>query len=370
MRRREQAGIVLAVLLAVVLPYAVHGVPTTARGVAVLLLLTTGGLALVGWRDDPRRASTACLALTFLALVVGPREWSPDSSVLVASGGFAVLALAWSGRAAVLVQVLALAYVAALVAAGATGSWVAALMFTVPAFVAGTLFRLRRETVEALARRALELEHEQQLLADLSVRQERQRIAGELHDVVGHALSVLVIQAAAGQRLVDTAPGRVDETFTVIAASARRGAADLERLSDLLGGSHAPSDLGRVHEVVAHAVRSGLDVSYRVDADSGVVPDAVAHLVHRVVQEGLTNALRHAPGAPIRIRVAAPGPGGSLVVTVENDRATQVGTLRGTGSGLTGLGERVRATGGRFRAGPTASGGWLVEAGLRWAGPV
>jgi len=237
-------------------------------------------------------------------------------------------------------------------------------MFTLPGYAAGTILRRRQDTAEELARRTAELEREQEELEELSVRHERQRIAGELHDVVGHALSVLVIQAAAGQRLVDSEPERAARTLDVIAESARRGTADLERLVELLGGEATPApDLGLVDDVVAHAVRSGLDVTYRVDADRAAVTDHAAHLVHRVVQEGLTNALRHAPGSPVRIRVAAQAEGG-LAVSVENDRSAGVGTLRGSGRGLLGLRERVQAQGGRLRAGPTDSGGWRVEAWL------
>ena len=124
------------------------------------------------------------------------------------------------------------------------GSWVAALMFTVPPYVAGTVLRLRRETADQLALRAQELEDERELFAEIALRHERARIASELHDIVGHAISVMVIQAAAGQRLVDADPARAKEAFAAISESARQGTKDLERLIELLGGTAARSAAG------------------------------------------------------------------------------------------------------------------------------
>ncbi len=351
-RRLEQVGIVLTVLLAVVVPVLVHGRPTTPFGVVFVGLIVVAGLALLAWRSHPRAASTVSLGLLLVAFVLGPDQWFPDTAIVVLSAGFAVLALGWSGRAAVGVAVVALGYVVVLVALGQTGTGVVpSVMFTLPGFVAGTIFRLRRETADALARRAAELEREQEELTALSVRHERRRIAGELHDVVGHAVSVLVIQAAAGQRLVDAAPERVEGTFDIIAESARRGTADLERLVELLGGTEpAVPDLGLVDEVVAHAVRSGLDVRYRVEGERAVVPERAAHVVHRVVQEGLTNALRHAPGASVRIRIVTDVAAGAIDVTVEND----AGVGRGRDGARVGLRSGRSPGAGRGGRGPAA----------------
>jgi signal transduction histidine kinase len=363
-RRVESAGIVLGVLLAVVLPVLLHGLPGSPRELAVHLLLVAAGLALLWWRTAPQVVAPVSLGLLLAVLVLGPDVWFPDSALVVLGVACALLGFAWSGRRAVVAGVVGVAYLGVLLALSGPDSVVALPMFTVPGYVAGTILRRRQDTAEELARRTAELEREQEELEELSVRHERQRIAGELHDVVGHALSVLVIQAAAGQRLVDSEPERASRTLDVIAESARRGTADLERLVELLGGeATAAPDLGLVDDVVAHAVRSGLDVTYRVDADRAAVTDHAAHVVHRVVQEGLTNALRHAPGSPVRIRVSAEAEGG-VAVSVENDPSAGVGTLRGTGRGLLGLRERVHAQGGRLRAGPTDGGGWRVEAWL------
>jgi signal transduction histidine kinase len=129
---------------------------------------------------------------------------------------------------------------------------------------------------------------------------------------------------------------------------------------------------------VTRAARSGLDVSCRFTGDHEGVPAPTAHIAFRVVQESLTNALRHAPGAAVRVRVG--GDPASVTVRVENtrpadDRPGLPGTglsgsglpgtgLPGTGRGLIGLRERIQQQGGHLRAGPSADGGWLVEATL------
>ncbi|WP_433824782.1 sensor histidine kinase [Actinoplanes sp. CA-015351] len=198
----------------------------------------------------------------------------------------------------------------------------------------------------------------------LALRHERARIAAELHDIVGHAISVMIIQAAAGQRLVDRDPDRTREAFAAIAESARQGRGDLQRLVDLLGGvaSEGP-DLALIGEVVDRAARSGLDVSCRFEGVRDGLPAAVAHLAFRVVQESLTNALRYAPGAAVRVTVS--GSVQHLMVRVENAPGSgpDLGAVGG-GRGLTGLRERIQELGGRLSAGPAVGGGWVVEAGL------
>ena len=239
-------------------------------------------------------------------------------------------------------------------------------MFTVPAFLAGTVFRLRGETADELARRAEELEEERELFAELALRHERARIAAELHDIVGHAISVMVIQAAAGQRLVDTDPDGARDAFAAIAESARQGKEDLQRLIELLGGGDLGGpDLSLVDEVVARAGRSGLDVTCRFEGDRDGVSEPVAHLAFRVVQESLTNALRYAPGAAVSILISTDETGRSLDVRVENAGAPQqAAVVTGTGARPVGLRERIAALGGRLVAGPTRAGGWAVEAHL------
>jgi signal transduction histidine kinase len=237
-------------------------------------------------------------------------------------------------------------------------------MLTIPGFVAGTVLRLRRQTADELALRARELDEERDLFAELAVRNERARIAAELHDIVGHSLSVMVVQAQAGQRLADADPEAAQRALDAIAESARQGQDDLRRLVALLGGEDvARPDLALIGEVVERAARSGLKVTCRFEGDHAATPPATAQLAFRVVQEALTNALRYAPGSSVQVLVRGEGP--ALVVRISNDGSTHGSTgIAGTGRGLAGLRQRVQEIGGSLVAGLGPAGGWAVEARL------
>jgi signal transduction histidine kinase len=371
MRRLERLAVAIGVVLLVVLPTALHGWPTTVRGNLFVVLLVGGGLALTWWRSQPRVASVVALGAFLVAPALG--GWFPDTAVALFSLAFAVLALGWSGRAAWLVTACAAAYLVPFYHLADVGSWVAELMFTVPPYAAGTVLRLRQETADELAARAAELEEERELYTAIVLRHERAWIAAELHDIVGHAISVMVIQAAAGQRLVDADPVAAQHAFAAISESARQGTEDLERLVALLDGSQEPDDaadpgpdLSLVDEVVTRAGRSGLHVTCRFEGARERIPHPVAHLAFRVVQESLTNALRYAPGADVAILIRVDETGRGLTVRVENDRATRSDgqPLAGTGRGLVGLRERVQRLGGQLSARTTGGGGWAVEARL------
>jgi signal transduction histidine kinase len=369
MRLIERGTIATGVVLLVALPTALHGWPTTLNGNLFTVLVVGGGLALMWWRTQPRVASVVALGLFLAAAALDDDVWLPVTGFALYSLAFAVLALGWSGRAAWLVGLCAVAYLVTFYYLGDMGSWVAALMFTLPPYAAGTVLRLRKETADELTVRVQELKEERELFVEIALRHERARIASELHDVVGHAVSVMVIQAAAGQRLVDADPARAKEALAAISESARQGSRDLERLVELLTGSEGDvagvPDLSVVDEVVARACRSGLNVTCRFEGDRDRVPEPVAHLAFRVVQESLTNALRYAPGAEVHIVVRVDEDDRDLAVRVENDHATEHDArLAGTGRGLVGLQERIRTLGGQLSAGPTHAGGWAVEARL------
>ena len=130
------------------------------------------------------------------------------------------------------------------------------------------------------------------------------------------------------------------------------------------GVDTADADLALVEDLVAHAARSGLNVALRLEGRCDGVPGTVAHAAHRVVQESLTNALRYAAGAAVRVRVR--GDAQTLELEVVNGPAPRATALAGmgTGNGLRGLRERVQACGGRLDAGPLPQGGWRVAARL------
>jgi signal transduction histidine kinase len=346
------------VLLVVVLPTAWHG----SFGPVLTGCLVASGLSLFWWREHPRAVALTGGALWLIAAALAGHGWFPDLAFVIMALLSTVAALGFRSRWAglYLAGYLVALFVVLYLAAGETNP-VPLIIFGVPGFLAATVLRLRRETADQLAARGRELEEERELFADLALRHERARIAAELHDIIGHAISVMIIQAAAGQRLADRDPAAAKQAFVSIAESARQGRDDLQRLVDLLGGTTVDSpDLALIDEVVTRAARSGLDVSCRFEG-SRDVPAPLAHLAFRVVQESLTNALRYAPGAAVRVAVS--GSDRFLRVRVENEPArTDRPAVEGTGHGLTGLRERIQQEGGHLTAGPTENGGWAVAA--------
>jgi len=258
----------------------------------------------------------------------------------------------------------------ALVATGELGatltdeSTAPALLLPAASWGAGRALRQRELVAAELAERVRELEEEREAYASLSVRYERARIASELHDIVAHAISVMVVQASAGQRLAHD-PELTAEAFGAIAGAAREAEEDMGRLVALLAERDAVGpapDLALVEELVARAAGSGLDVTLRLEGEREGLPAPIAHTAYRVVQEGLTNALRYASGAAVAVAVR--GERDALVVRVENGPAGADSSLAGsgTGNGLRGLRERVTGFGGTLEAGPVAGGGWRLSA--------
>jgi signal transduction histidine kinase len=243
------------------------------------------------------------------------------------------------------------------------GEIVPEIMLPLTLYSTGLALRSRELLATRLADQATELTAERDAYARLSIRYERARIAAELHDVVAHAISMMVVQASAGQRLAQQDPSRVTGTFEVIATAARQAQTDLDRLAELLGSdtpANAEADLALVHAIVDTARASGLPVTLRISGDTSSVSGAVAHAALRVVQEGLTNALRYAPGADVKVAVdARPG---ALELAIVNGKSTAPARLGlGSGRGLTGLRERLGAHGGTLHAGPDQDG-WRIRA--------
>jgi signal transduction histidine kinase len=241
-------------------------------------------------------------------------------------------------------------------------------LFIVPAaWAAGRALREREQLSARLAERARELDQERDAHAQLSVRYERARIASELHDIVAHAISVMVVQASAGQRLAAHDPEATAEAFEAIAAAARQAEADMQRLVALLGDEEAigpAPDLELVTELVSRAAGSGLRVTLTLEGDREGLPAPLVETAYRVVQEGLTNALRYASGAAVTVLIRGQADG--LVVEVVNGKAAGDTDLAGlgTGHGLGGLRERVGASGGTLDTGRTPDGGWRLCARL------
>jgi signal transduction histidine kinase len=250
------------------------------------------------------------------------------------------------------------------VSASIASMWV----LTIPPWAAGKVMRSRTQLAAELAVRAEELEREQDAYAREAVRYERARIARDLHDIVAHNLSMIVVQAGAGRRALDTSPATAAASLRHIESGAQQAELQIDSLAELLGGdgSHSKSGgLQMLGELVQEASATGLSVTYRLSGAHDSVPDELAEVAYRVTQEGITNALKHAPGAPITVAVHASTP--SLTIAVDNGPPSDTSPgLEDTGGayGLRGLRDRLQPIGGSLRAGPTRDGGWRLEAEL------
>jgi signal transduction histidine kinase len=247
------------------------------------------------------------------------------------------------------------------------------LMLTIGPWLVGRVVQSRRKLAEQLQARNEELRAEQELFAAESVRYERARIARELHDIVAHCLSVMVVQASAGQRVAAADRDGVAEALESVAEAAAQAQTEVGRLVELLSGGPTgpagpPPGLAMVDELVRRASGSGLAVSCRFAGSCDRLAPAASEAAYRVVQEALTNALKHAPGAPVDITVRSQGAEVAVDVVNAPGRQRPSGLERsGGGFGLAGMRDRVAACGGSLTCGPTQAGGWRVSALLPMA---
>jgi signal transduction histidine kinase len=335
--------------------------------IALALIGMTAGLMFLR-RTRPALAA-AVLAVAYVAAVqasaVGPHSSGPASDAAVVSTGIAaaVLGYALGGSARLPGSLAGLALLTVALQWGELNPFPA--MITIGPWLIGRAVLSHRQIAARLRIRAFELESERERFAEESVRYERDRIARELHDVIGHNVSIMVIQASAGQRLAPGSAATASEMLANIAELAREAAADVAGLTRLLGPELEPG-LARVQieELLARTARAGVRLDYAIAGDVSQVSGAAAAVLYRVLQEGLTNAVRHAPGAAIQVRVSC---GAGVRIEVVNQPsppgAAGLGEL-GSGRGLAGLAERAAAVGGTVASGPVAAGGWRLSAAL------
>ena len=233
------------------------------------------------------------------------------------------------------------------------------------AFVVGDNLRRRRLHVEGLADRAERAERERDLLARERVAEERNRIARELHDIVAHSVSVMVIQASAARRNLTTRPAEATELLTNVERTGRQTMDELRQVLGVLRGDDGMPVAGPVptlHDLPTLVDSAGsLPVALTVSGDVELVPAGVAVSVYRIVQEALTNANRHA-GPVARVTVDVTCSAADVTIAVDDDGRGASGGRGEPGYGLIGMHERATRAGGTFHAGPRAGGGWRVRA--------
>jgi signal transduction histidine kinase len=304
--------------------------------------LTVAALALVG--PSPGGFSTGVAVLLVCALTYSCGAHAP-----LGQGGFAV------GTLVVAMQVNA----------GFSEFPNVEIAFpTLVPFWVGYQVRLRSSLVRCLAARTRELDDEQIAFAELSVRRERARIARELHDIVAHHLAVVVVQAGAG-RVAALGPGQLaPDRFAVIRQSCDQALTEMARLLEILHAEDldAHDDLTDKWRVLIEQARAGgVDLQINTMPSGLRVPREVEDDAYRVIREGLTNTIKHAPGAHVRVRLSLEDH--YLDISIHDDGARDTGQLGGTGAGfgLVGMRERLQATGGTLEAGPDPGGGWRLH---------
>jgi signal transduction histidine kinase len=236
----------------------------------------------------------------------------------------------------------------------------------VASWAVGAGARSHRRYLDGLRARAdaLELERDQQ--AALAVAAERGRISRELHDVVAHGLSVMVIQAQGGAAALDNRPADTRVALDAIVRTGRDSLADMRRVLAAVGTAedawHPPPGLGQLTTLLAEVRKAGTPVRLQVDGAAATLPSTVDLSAYRIVQEALTNTMKHAgTGARAEVRLSY----GRAEVGIEvGDDGRGVVGHGGGGNGLRGMRERAKLLGGSLVAGPGPEGGFLVRATL------
>jgi signal transduction histidine kinase len=255
------------------------------------------------------------------------------------------------------------------------GKWaVEAVLFAGPALLAwvlGDSMRYRRAYYASLEDRAARLERERDAQARVAAVAERARIARELHDVIAHNVSVMVVQADGASYTLATDPGRAKEALAAISATGRQALAEMRRMLGVLRREEdGPAELrapqpgiGELGELLDQARRAGLPVSFTVEGVPQPLPGGAALAAYRIVQESLTNTRKHA-GPVASASVVVRYTSSALVLAISDDGPGVAAAPDGGGHGLTGMRERVAMYGGSVAAGPRPGGGFEVVATL------
>ncbi|MER5755174.1 sensor histidine kinase [Streptomyces sp. NPDC002088] len=343
---------------------------------AAVLLVQAGLVLPLLWRRRRPMAAFGAIAAVFVL------QWSLGAALRADVALFiALYSLALHGR------LRQLPWACAIMAAGmvlvavrvssAVSVWDALffLLSTATAALAlGLMVRTRRAQLAGLRERAARLETERDQRSRLAAATERARVAREMHDIVGHNLAVMITLADAGAYATDTAPERGKEALQLIGDTGRTALGELRRVLGVLreapdGPRQAPElspQPGLVDiEALCDGVRSaGLDVVYRTVGEVDALDRGMQLTVYRIVQEALTNTLKHA-GAGTRVKLSVIAEGTRLVIRVRDDGPAGRSRPRNEeGHGLVGMRERAALYGGNVSAGPATGGGWTVEATL------
>jgi signal transduction histidine kinase len=355
--------------------------PGTDAQVLIVPIAFLLSLVIALRRRMPEKMLLLTLGLGIVQLVVDVAVTPADFAMLVIVYTVAATGARWASRLA-LVASLGAATVAHLRWPNEDTSVlnnVGVVVFqTVPfalAWVLGDSIRTRRAYFEQLEERNARLEKEREAQAKVAVAAERARIARELHDVVAHNVSVMVVQADGAAYVLDSAPDQAKKALETISSTGRQALAEMRRLLGVLrtgehkeAGEYVPQpDVEQIDDLIAQCRTSGLPVDFKVEGTPRPLPSGVELTAYRIVQEALTNTRKHGgPNTGASVRLVYFDDGLGLLVEDDGKGAPhelyEEGGVDGQGHGLIGMRERVGMVGGTLDAGPRPGGGFRISA--------
>ncbi|MGW2457780.1 sensor histidine kinase [Streptomyces sp. NPDC001761] len=326
----------------------------------MLLLALVAGLVQLVLDIETTVADFAMLVITYTVATVGAR-WASRLALAVSLCAATVAQIRWPAADS-----------------GLLGQAAIAVFQTVPfalAWVLGDSMRTRRAYFAQLEERAARLEKEREAQAKVAVAAERARIARELHDVVAHNVSVMVVQADGAAYVMDAAPDQARKALETISSTGRQALAEMRRLLGVLrtgehqeSGEYVPQpDVEQIDDLIEQCRSSGLPVDFKVEGTPRPLPSGVELTAYRIVQEALTNTRKHGgPHAGASVRLVYFDDGLGLLVEDDGKGAPhelyEEGGADGQGHGLIGMRERVGMVGGTLDAGPRPGGGFRISA--------
>jgi signal transduction histidine kinase len=288
---------------------------------------------------------------------------------LLAASQFGLLGLTRSGLAGAVLVALLIIFVGVRDPEAASGDYVGVLAIAAVAWLVGFAYHERNRRTAELTERAERAERARATEARAAAAEERARIAREMHDVVAHSLSVMVVQAEAAEAMLDADPERARRPLAAVQQTGRGALTELRRMLGVLremadeGAALAPQPgLSGLDDLARQVRDAGLPVRVRVEGEPRPLPPGIDLSAYRIVQEGLTNALKHAGPASAEV-VVRYGPR-DLELEVRDDGRGRGGGANGGGHGLLGMRERVALYGGELAAGPRPEGGFALTARL------
>ncbi|MDH6543014.1 histidine kinase [Streptomyces sp. SPB4] len=375
--RRQDLGLALLVQVATTIPFVVPRDPRESPATwAAYLLTTLGNLPLVWRRRAPVLALCGVVAAgsAYRLVLDGPGQPLPYAGLIA----LYTIALLCPERVRLVTGAVVTAVIFGSVALNTQTA--RELLFSLfvfgAAFALGRLQATRQAYTEAALERAEQLERANRIEAEQAAARERARIAREMHDVLSHAVSIMIVQAEAGPVAVRRAPERAEAAFEAIAETGRDAMAQLRTMLGVLrtdeAAPRAPQPgIAGLPALLDRVRASGLTVAYERTGEVRALPAALEATVHRVVQEALTNVVKHAGASAVDVRLEYGV--GDLTVTVTDDGRGPAGSpagpagtagtagTAGGGHGLIGIRERAAAHGGTARCGPGPDGGFSVR---------